>query len=348
MSSLDSFLQQQRPSWQRLEGLVERVENNGLRTLDDDEAVTFARLYRRTASDLNQAQTFVSGEGTVRYLNGLVARCYLVIHSGERLHLRGFLRMLVLGYPAVFRRCARPLLLATAFLAAGAVFGFLASYFDPGVARGLLLPNMPTIQPGEEGNLATTGELAGFSSFLFTHNTQVSLIAFALGITWGVGTALFMWYNGIMLGALAAIFAEAGDIGGFATGVLPHGVLEIPACLIGGGAGFVLAGALIRARPWPRVQELAHAGRRALWLAAGCFPLLAVAALLEAGVARAPSWFLSSGAKLAVAAFFATLFAAYLLFLGWGRTGVALASRGEAAVVLADFHRAPVGHAAKG
>jgi hypothetical protein len=51
----------------------------------------------------------------------------------------------------------------------------------------------------------------------------------------------------------------------------------------------------------------------------GCVPLLAVAACLEAGVARAPDWFLSRGLKLAVAGVFVLLFLAYVLLLGWGR-----------------------------
>jgi uncharacterized membrane protein SpoIIM required for sporulation len=340
MTSLDTFLGQRRPSWQRLEALLEQVENSGLRSLDDSQAVEFARLYRRTASDLNQAQTFLSGEATVRYLNGLVARCYLMIHSRERVNVRGFLRTLVLGYPAVFRSCAKPLLAATAIFLAGTVFGFLASWFEPGLARELLLPDMALIQPGQEGILPSTGGLVGGSMQYFTNNTRVTLIAFALGITWGIGTTLALWFNGLMTGALAAIFVEAGDVIGFATGILPHGVLEIPAVLIGGGAGFVLAQALIRARPWPRLQELAHAGRRALWLVSGCIPLLAAAAALEAGVARAPTWFLDSGAKLAVAALFAMLFAGYLLLIGWGQTGTELAKAGQSGVTLAEFRRA--------
>jgi uncharacterized membrane protein SpoIIM required for sporulation len=342
MTSLDSFLAQRRPEWQKLEALLEQVENSGLRSLDDAQAVDFARLYRRAASDLNQAQTFISGDATVRHLNGLVARCYLVIHSRERVRLLGFLRTLVLGYPAVFRRCAGPLLLALAVTAAGTAFGFVASYFDGPLARDLLLPNMPMIQPGQEGVAPTTGELTAGSMFYFTHNTQVALVAFALGLTWGVGTALLMWYNGVMLGALAAVFVQAGDATGFATGVLPHGVLEIPAIIIGGGAGFVLAQALIRARPWPRLEELAHAGRRALWLVAGCVPLMAVAGVLEMGVARMPSFVFGSYLKLAVGAFFALLFTAYLLFFGWGRTGAGVARAGDAAAPLAAFRRSRV------
>ena len=61
-------------------------------SLSDDEAVTFGQLYRRAASDLNQAQTFVSGEATVRFLNDLVARAYLAIYGKEPLQLWAALR----------------------------------------------------------------------------------------------------------------------------------------------------------------------------------------------------------------------------------------------------------------
>jgi uncharacterized membrane protein SpoIIM required for sporulation len=204
----------------------------------------------------------------------------------------------------------------------------------------MLLPRLESsIQPGREGPVLPAGGLASLSAFYFTHNTQVCLVVFALGLTWGVGTALVLWETGLELGALGAVFLEAGDLRGFATGLLPHGVLELPAVFIAGGAGFVLAQAMYRARPWSRLDELASAGRLALWLVVGCVPLLAAAGVLEAGVARAPDWFLESGLKLAVASLFALLFVSYLVFLGWGRTGRALARSGDAAAPLAAFRR---------
>jgi uncharacterized membrane protein SpoIIM required for sporulation len=328
--NLDTFLLQRRPDWKKLEALQEQVENSGLGSLDDAQAVEYGRLYRRAASDLNQAQTFVSGDATVRALNSLVARCYLVIHKKRRLHLRAFLRQMIVGYPAVFRRCLGHLGLATLILLAGTAFGFLASWLDAPLAREMLLPDMPMIQPGQEGGLMPSGHLAGFSSMLFANNTKVALLTCALGFTWGIGTCLILWQNGLILGALAAVFWEADDLVGFATGVLPHGVLEIPAVLIGGGAGFVIAQAMLRARPWPRAEEMAHAGRLALWLVAGCFPLLTAAAILEAGVARAPEWFLDRGIKLGIAAVVGAAFFAYLILGGWGKTGTTLAQVGEA------------------
>jgi uncharacterized membrane protein SpoIIM required for sporulation len=317
---LTRFIHSRRPDWRRLEHILERVEGSGLRSLDEEEAVEFGRLYRRAASDLNQAQTFVSGDATVQYLNDLVARCYLLIYGRRRFDFRSLARHFVWGYPAVFRRYFLHFLLATVIFLGGGVFGFIASFYDPS-SRAMLLPaDMPTIQPGESAHdVQSTGEFLAFSAFLFRNNMNVSLLAFALGITLGVGSVWLLFYNGVMTGALCAVFVEAGQLLSFATGILPHGVLEIPAAIIGGAAGLVLAQGMIRARPWPRLEEMARAGKEGLFLVSGCFPLLVLAAILEAGVARAPEWFLGSGLKLAVAGVFGILFAAYVFLLGWRR-----------------------------
>jgi uncharacterized membrane protein SpoIIM required for sporulation len=319
---LTTFLEKRRPLWRELETILQRVEGSGLEALDDEQAVRFGQLHRGTASDLNQAQTFVRGDATVQYLNDLVARSYLAIYGRERTEWRRLLRYFFGEYPAVLRRCFGPILLATAICAAGTVFSFLACYFDPVGSEFLRPRDFPMIEPTEEGEeeqarLQSTGELQMFSAFLFQNNARVCLLAFALGVTYGVGTAWLMWSVGIMMGEGAALFLAAGQFTSFCTSILPHGVLEIPACLIAGGAGFILAEAMIRARPWPRVEELARAGKRGLFLVSGCIPLMAVAAVLEAGVARAPDTFLGSGLKLAVAGVVGLLFALYILLPGW-------------------------------
>jgi hypothetical protein len=103
-------------------------------------------------------------------------------------------------------------LLATLFFAAGAVFGYLVSWCDRDAARAYPLPPH-TIRPVEEGEEATapynTDQLTEFSGFLFTHNLSVTLFAFALGITFGLGTAWMMFYNGVITGVLAAVFVES-------------------------------------------------------------------------------------------------------------------------------------------
>ena len=43
-----------------------------------------------------------------------------------------------------------------------------------------------------------------------THNATVTLIAFALGITLGVGTVWFMFENGLMMGVLGGRLRGSG------------------------------------------------------------------------------------------------------------------------------------------
>src|SRR5262249_15640803 len=322
---LATFIQQRRPQWRRLEALLQEVEGSGLRSLDEQQAVEFGRLYRSAASDLNQAQTFVSGDATVQYLNDLVARCYLVIYCKTKVDLWGLLRYLVWGYPAVFRHYVRYFLLATAITAVGVGFGSVAAWHDPDLAQMYLDPEAEnSIRPLREGEedptpAAGSGMLVGGSTWYFTHNITVSLLCFALGMTYGVGTALLLFQTGVMMGVLGVVFVNAGQFKSFCAEILPHGVLEIPAIRIAGAAGFILAEAIIRARPWPRLEELARAGKQALFLAFGCFPLMIIAGTLEMGVARAPQRFLGNEFKLAVAGVFALVFLTYLFLFGWER-----------------------------
>src|SRR5436309_12777457 len=125
--NLTNFISKRRPEWRRFEEVLRRVEGSGLGSMDEDQAIEFGQLYRRAASDLNQAQTFVSGDATVQYLNDLVARCYLVIYGKSKIDVGAVLRHLLWGFPAVFRRNLGHFLLATAIFAGGFLFGFLVA-----------------------------------------------------------------------------------------------------------------------------------------------------------------------------------------------------------------------------
>ena len=78
-----------------------------------------------------------------------------------------------------------------------------------------------------------------------TNNIQVTILAMALGMTWGVGTVILLFYNGVILGAVVADYIAGGQTAFLAGWLLPHGSIEIPAILLGGQAGLMLAGALI-------------------------------------------------------------------------------------------------------
>jgi uncharacterized membrane protein SpoIIM required for sporulation len=83
------------------------------------------------------------------------------------------------------------------------------------------------------------------SAYYMTHNIRVSIFMIALGATYGIGTVLLLFYNGVMLGAITLDYILAGQTTFLVAWLSPHGVIEIPAILLAGQTGLILAGALI-------------------------------------------------------------------------------------------------------
>jgi uncharacterized membrane protein SpoIIM required for sporulation len=142
--------------------------------------------------------------------------------------------------------------LSVAITLFGSLFGGAVIAFDSD-AKSVIMPfshlqGDPRERVAREEK-ATNDRLSGmkgtFSSFLMTHNTKVSIFTLALGITWGVGTMIMLFYNGVILGAVAADYLLAGQTKFLLGWLVPHGSFEIPAILIAGQAGLILGGALI-------------------------------------------------------------------------------------------------------
>ena len=78
-----------------------------------------------------------------------------------------------------------------------------------------------------------------------THYKRMSILKMAQGITWGIGTIILLFYNGVILGAVAANYVIDWQTTFLSGWLLSHGVIEIPAVLIAGQTGLVLGSALI-------------------------------------------------------------------------------------------------------
>jgi uncharacterized membrane protein SpoIIM required for sporulation len=250
---LQRFLAAERPHWTKLEHTLDRLEAEPGGRMTLDELRRFHLLYERTAADLARISTFSSEPETRRYLENLVARGYGEIHeTRERPLRRSPFAWFFQTLPQTFRRHVRAFYVSVAITLAGCAFGGFALALDP-AAKPVLMPFSHLMQdPAQrvaEEESATQDRLAGhktsFSAFLMTHNIRVSIFTLALGMTWGVGTCLMLFYNGIMLGAVAVDFVAAGQTRFLLGWLLPHGAVEIPAILIAGQAGLMLALALI-------------------------------------------------------------------------------------------------------
>ena len=249
---LQKFVAAERPYWTELERTLTKLEESN-RKMTLQELRRFHLVYERTAADLARLRTFSAERETRRYLENLVGRGYAEIHETRDRHQRlQPLRWFFLTLPQTFRRHITAFYVSLAITVAGCLFGALAIALDPS-AKSVLMPFSHLLQDPAKRvareESATSDRLGGykssFSAFLMTHNTRVSILTLALGMTWGIGTALMLFSNGIMLGAVSVDYVGAGQTKFLLGWLMPHGVIEIPAILIAGQAGLMLATALI-------------------------------------------------------------------------------------------------------
>jgi uncharacterized membrane protein SpoIIM required for sporulation len=291
---LQRFLADEQPVWAELESLLDRFENDPGHRLDLEQAKRFHYLYQRTSADLGKLATFNSEPQLRRHLESLVARAYGEIHETRSTpHRIAPLRWFFIVFPQTFRRHARMFALSVLATLVGCLLGALALLLDP-AAKPVLMP-FPHLQldpservAQEEKRAAEHDPLGGeqkaaFSGYLMTHNTRVSIFVLALGVTWGAGTLLMLFYNGVLLGAVAADYVAAGQTKFLLGWLLPHGVIEIPAVLIAGQAGLLLAAALIGWRDrQPMAARLRAASPDLVTLIGGVAVMLVWAGCVEA------------------------------------------------------------------
>jgi uncharacterized membrane protein SpoIIM required for sporulation len=250
---LERFSAAERPLWQEMETLLIRFENDPVFRPTLDQARRFHYLYERASADLARLVTFSAEPELRRYLESLVARAYSEIHEtrDERQRfapLKWFLQTL----PQTFRRHIKAFYLSLAITFVGCAFGALALAFDP-EAKAVIMPfehlqgdPAERVAHEEAAKHDHVGEIkSSFSGELMTHNTRVSVLTLALGMTWGIGTMVSLFYNGVMLGAVVLDYVRAGQTKFLLGWLMPHGVIEIPSILIAGQAGLVLANALV-------------------------------------------------------------------------------------------------------
>jgi uncharacterized membrane protein SpoIIM required for sporulation len=250
---LKRFLAEERKYWIDLESMLQRIELNAEHRMELPELLKFHELYERASADLAKIETFAGEPEIHRFLEGLIARAYSEIHETreKRTKLSPW-RWFVQTFPQAFRRRLKAFWLSLGITIAGCFFGGVVMRIDPD-AKQILMP-FPGLKedPSERVRKEETvkgDRLAGrkgtFAAELMTHNTNVAILTMALGVTWGAGTTISLFYNGVILGAVGADYVHAGQTIFLLGWLLPHGAVEIPSILLGGQAGFLLASALI-------------------------------------------------------------------------------------------------------
>src|SRR5690606_8802205 len=115
----------------------------------------------------------------------------------------------------------------------------------------------------------------------FSNNARIGLLCFALGFALGIPVIYLLFTNGAVLGAFAALYASRGLGTEFWGWILPHGVPEIFAVLICGGAGLAIAQGFLFPGRRSRLSSVNEVTRRAGLVVIGGVVFFLFAAFIE-------------------------------------------------------------------
>lgn len=280
---VERFISEREGDWRELDALLRAGERP---RRDARSVLRLGALYRGAAADLALARRGHPGDPIVPRLESLVARARQAVYAEEP--PRGSLRtFFARTYWVRVRERPLPLLLAIALLLVPAALTAIWALHDTGAAVGLVPGEFQgAVKPvGDTG--MTTAQTAAFSSAVMTNNIQVTLLAFAAGIFFGLGTALVVAYNGAILGAVAGGAIANGNGAEFAEFVTAHGVIELSCIAVTAAAGMRIGYAIVAPGPRRRSRALVEEAREAIAIVLGTVPWVVLAGIIEGFVTRA-------------------------------------------------------------
>jgi uncharacterized membrane protein SpoIIM required for sporulation len=286
----DRFRQDREPDWKRLELIVTRMEKGRLGRLSDADLLELPVLYRTVASSLSVARETSLDAATLAYLESLVQRAWFLVY-GPRTTLWSWLRRFFGGeWSRAVRAITPEILVALVLMVAGTVVGWMLCAQDPDwfysfVPVELAGERVPgaTREVLREGLFGKANEdgLSVFAASLFSHNSSVSIMMYALGFAFGVPTLMLVVQNTTMLGAILWLYHGVGLDYEIAGWLAIHGTTELFALLLAGAAGLHVGRSMAFPGELSVAEAAAAAGQRTATVMAGVVLMLLCAGMLE-------------------------------------------------------------------
>ncbi|MDQ6737476.1 MAG: stage II sporulation protein M [Gemmatimonadota bacterium] len=322
--------------WNDFSAALDSAYERGLSRMPASEVSALVAQYREIATDMARLQTASRGRenDSLFHVSRLVARGHNLLYRQKGRTLASIVTYIMEAVPTEVRRSWRPIALAALLLFGPAIAAYVVIVRDPQVA-GQLLPDEMISRATEakarqqrgEGYVTIPDEMRPVAaSSIISNNVKITYLAFAMGVTFGIGTVFMLVFNGVAIGSSVGLFASQGVVRLILAFIAPHGVLELSAICIAGGGGLLLAAAIVLPGDRTRRDALVENGRRAINLIAASTLFLLVAGSLE-GLVSPRVWPLEW--KLWISGATAVLMLGYLS-LGWRNSGKEKVVGGEA------------------
>lgn len=287
----EQFTRKYQADWQQLETMLGAIDEAGSRpSRVDDDVSDLPRLYRNSCHQLALARGRAYSPRLIGQLSELVARGHQALYRNRPGLWSAVIEFIAAGFPQLVRQQWR-VVLAAGLLFFGPLLMMLAVIqVFPQAVYTVLPPSQAAsmermYEPNENGRIGESrdsdSDIAMFGFYL-RNNTGIGFRTFAGGLLFGLGTVIFLGYNGLVIGATAGHLTHVGHIETFWGFVAGHSAPELTAIVLSGAAGLKLGWALIAPRRRTRLRALRDASRDAVRLVYGAALLFLLAAFIEA------------------------------------------------------------------
>ena len=281
------FLKINEQKWKGFESSLSRIS-----TLSSDE---IASIYIHLTEDLAFAQSKYPNTELTRYLNELTIKVHNVIYRNKPEPGNRLIRFWRYEVPLELSRSYKYLGYSLLIFAVGILMGVLSAANDETFVRLILGDRyvdmtLENIQSGDPMAVYKGMEEGSMFFAITVNNIRVSLLAFAAGIFFSVGTSYILFQNGLMLGVFHYLFFERGFFDDTILTIWIHGTLEITAIIIAGAAGIIMGNGILFPGTYPRLYSFQQAAKRGLKVVISLIPFFIVAGFLESFITRHTEW----------------------------------------------------------
>lgn len=278
-----AFIKRNQERWQVIE--------QNLKAARPPHPDRLAEIFIQLTDDLSFARTQYPHSRVTHYLNGLASKIHEQIYRNKKEEKSRFITFWKFEVPMLLYESRRQILYAFILFMLAAAIGGLSALYDETFVRLILgdaYVNM-TIENIKSGNpMAVYGSLQETDMFFMItfNNIKVSMLAFAAGLFFSVGTGFILFKNGIMVGAFLVFFYKQGLLLHSLSVIMLHGTIELPSVVVAGAAGFVMGNSFLFPGTYPRLYSFKEGVKRGMKIVIGLIPLFIVAGFIESFITR--------------------------------------------------------------
>lgn len=278
-----AFVQQNKKRWEEFEAI----------TKDPKEAPPdrLAELFIQVTDDLSFARTQYSESRTTRYLNTLAGRVHLEIYKNKREDTNRFITFWTKEVPQVVYESRRVMLYALIIFLVAGLIGAVSTKYDDTFVRlilgdGYVNMTLENIRNGNPTSVYSTQDEVTMFFMITWNNVIVSFRVFVFGVFASIGTAIMLFYNGVMVGTFMMFFAQEQQLGHALPVIMLHGTIELSSIVIAAAAGFRMGNSLLFPGTYSRLVSFKKGAISGLKIVMGLVPFFVLAGFIESFITR--------------------------------------------------------------